>query len=443
MMLQYGFVTLFVAAFPLAPLFALLNNLIEIRLDAYKFTVAHRRPTPHKARDLGVWRRILEGIGRLAVLTNQNSAAPTLLVSILQHLVFGIKMLIEFLIPDMPYDVKLKLQRQDFLMRENVIAVSQRPAHGVHRRSTTANGDVKSDSLFSTPDQSPSLSRSNGKQRRGLEGDERRDGMGDGKGDTPDNSLLTPAVVAVSVVLPMFAMEMHEMHDEMTAEMDSVKMAIAMVAARRRMPSPHPPMSRHSRPHLHMVNRPHRPVHRRPRPAHLCNRRSPQKHRRANAGNEGNEGAFGHPGVAGSPGLNGTAATPGAPGKKGSTGEAGPAGKPGCPGKHGRNGEWGDEGPAGTAGDVVVASSSTLPPIVNVPSSTTPAPGYGPAIVSSPPSAPGYGETPVASSSKPPLTSTPPSTNDQSSTPGAATQTARFGGQSYAQWRRFQLRYRS
>jgi hypothetical protein len=70
----------------------------------------------------------------------------------------------------MPYDVKLKLQRQDFLMRENVIAVSQRPAHGVHRRSTTANGDVKSDSLFSTPDQSPSLSRSNGKQRRGLEG---------------------------------------------------------------------------------------------------------------------------------------------------------------------------------------------------------------------------------------------------------------------------------
>ncbi len=34
--LQYGFVTLFVAAFPLAPLFALLNNIAEIRLDAFK-----------------------------------------------------------------------------------------------------------------------------------------------------------------------------------------------------------------------------------------------------------------------------------------------------------------------------------------------------------------------------------------------------------------------
>uniref|UniRef100_T1H5H3 Anoctamin n=1 Tax=Megaselia scalaris TaxID=36166 RepID=T1H5H3_MEGSC len=31
MILQYGFVTLFVAAFPLAPLFALLNNIAEIR----------------------------------------------------------------------------------------------------------------------------------------------------------------------------------------------------------------------------------------------------------------------------------------------------------------------------------------------------------------------------------------------------------------------------
>ena len=34
--IQYGFITLFVAAFPLAPLFALINNALEIRLDAIK-----------------------------------------------------------------------------------------------------------------------------------------------------------------------------------------------------------------------------------------------------------------------------------------------------------------------------------------------------------------------------------------------------------------------
>ncbi len=42
--IQYGFITLFVAAFPLAPLFALLNNILEIRLDANKFIATKKRP---------------------------------------------------------------------------------------------------------------------------------------------------------------------------------------------------------------------------------------------------------------------------------------------------------------------------------------------------------------------------------------------------------------
>uniref|UniRef100_A0A5S6QAG6 Anoctamin n=1 Tax=Trichuris muris TaxID=70415 RepID=A0A5S6QAG6_TRIMR len=70
MILQYGFVTLFVAAFPLAPAFALLNNIIEVRLDAYKYVVTYRRPLPSRTKDLGVWMHILVGISRMAVLTN-------------------------------------------------------------------------------------------------------------------------------------------------------------------------------------------------------------------------------------------------------------------------------------------------------------------------------------------------------------------------------------
>lgn len=52
-MIQYGFVTIFVAAFPLAPLFALLNNVIEIRVDAYKFTTQWKRPLAERAQDIG------------------------------------------------------------------------------------------------------------------------------------------------------------------------------------------------------------------------------------------------------------------------------------------------------------------------------------------------------------------------------------------------------
>jgi hypothetical protein len=51
--IQFGFVTLFVAAFPLAPLFALLNNIIEIRADANKFVTRYRRPTAITAQNIG------------------------------------------------------------------------------------------------------------------------------------------------------------------------------------------------------------------------------------------------------------------------------------------------------------------------------------------------------------------------------------------------------
>uniref|UniRef100_A0A8C5RGL8 Anoctamin n=1 Tax=Laticauda laticaudata TaxID=8630 RepID=A0A8C5RGL8_LATLA len=54
MIIQFGFVTLFVASFPLAPLFALLNNIIEIRLDAKKFVTELRRPVAVRAKDI-VW----------------------------------------------------------------------------------------------------------------------------------------------------------------------------------------------------------------------------------------------------------------------------------------------------------------------------------------------------------------------------------------------------
>jgi len=55
LVIQYGFITIFVAAFPLAPLFALLNNIIEIRLDAYKLVTQFKRPVASRAVDIGVF----------------------------------------------------------------------------------------------------------------------------------------------------------------------------------------------------------------------------------------------------------------------------------------------------------------------------------------------------------------------------------------------------
>ncbi|CAJ0916468.1 unnamed protein product [Ranitomeya imitator] len=70
MVIQYSFTTIFVAAFPLAPLLAFINNVLEIRLDAIKMTRLQRRMVPRKANDIGIWLQVLEAVGVLAVITN-------------------------------------------------------------------------------------------------------------------------------------------------------------------------------------------------------------------------------------------------------------------------------------------------------------------------------------------------------------------------------------
>lgn len=68
--LQFGFITIFVAACPLAPLFALINNWVEVRLDAQKFVCEYRRPVVERAQDIGIWLTILKFISYLAVISN-------------------------------------------------------------------------------------------------------------------------------------------------------------------------------------------------------------------------------------------------------------------------------------------------------------------------------------------------------------------------------------
>ena len=90
MVIQFGFVTIFVCAFPLAPLFALINNVFEIRLDARKMITTYKRPVAqryclitwylatktfiteplHRVKNIGIWYRILDTICKLSVITN-------------------------------------------------------------------------------------------------------------------------------------------------------------------------------------------------------------------------------------------------------------------------------------------------------------------------------------------------------------------------------------
>ena len=68
--IQFGFITLFVASFPLAPLLALLNNILEVRVDAWKMITQFRRPIAAKAHSIGAWQEILHMIAVFSVVTN-------------------------------------------------------------------------------------------------------------------------------------------------------------------------------------------------------------------------------------------------------------------------------------------------------------------------------------------------------------------------------------
>ena len=68
-MLLYGYVVLFAAAFPLAPLIAFMMNVIEVHVDAYKLTV-YGRPKPQYAADIGMWAYFLGVMSTASVISN-------------------------------------------------------------------------------------------------------------------------------------------------------------------------------------------------------------------------------------------------------------------------------------------------------------------------------------------------------------------------------------
>lgn len=77
--IQYGYVMLFTPVFPLAPLCAFLNNLIEIRTDAFKLCFVYQRPfidviqcrrPPSKTITIGVWKNVLEFLSIIAIISN-------------------------------------------------------------------------------------------------------------------------------------------------------------------------------------------------------------------------------------------------------------------------------------------------------------------------------------------------------------------------------------
>jgi hypothetical protein len=134
MIIQFGYITLFVAAFPLAPLLALANNVLEIRTDAFKMTQIYRRPPPLIAEDIGTWYGILEVMSVICVMTNcliisftSNRLTKGLdldlrwrfwIMIIFEHAILIFKVALAALIPDVPEMVENARDREAYQLEK-------------------------------------------------------------------------------------------------------------------------------------------------------------------------------------------------------------------------------------------------------------------------------------------------------------------------------------
>ncbi|XP_076446692.1 anoctamin-7-like isoform X2 [Babylonia areolata] len=125
--IQYGFLMLFATSFPLAPLLALLTNMIDLRVDAKRLLWWYRRPIADVAQDIGMWYQILLFVNFCGVVSNAfliaftsswgdkySTAGKLIIVIGFEHIVFALKYVVAYLIPDTPAHVQLSIRREQY-----------------------------------------------------------------------------------------------------------------------------------------------------------------------------------------------------------------------------------------------------------------------------------------------------------------------------------------
>ncbi|CAM9695456.1 unnamed protein product, partial [Ectocarpus sp. 13 AM-2016] len=174
MVLQFGYVSMFAVVFPLAPLFAYINNIWEFKLDLSQL-VKTRRPKTHAESSIGAWQLCLEMVGVVACLTNLLLAvlvsknvdmyvpssmaeqlgsfeAKVVLVVVGEHVLFLLKAISSGLIDKVPrvvreaqlvMAVKQREERKEFRRRASGLPESERSAGGFPMAPSTPADRLK------------------------------------------------------------------------------------------------------------------------------------------------------------------------------------------------------------------------------------------------------------------------------------------------------------
>lgn len=147
MFVQFGYTVLFSSVYPIAAFWGVLNNLVEIRADAFKLCKVYQRPISKRVKDIGAWQRAFEIVGAMSIMTNCGMLALSPVMQqrfgfkslpvegsegvddagsgraisgemwvlwfvALEHILLGLRFLLHKAIPDRPEWVRIELARK-------------------------------------------------------------------------------------------------------------------------------------------------------------------------------------------------------------------------------------------------------------------------------------------------------------------------------------------
>lgn len=134
MYIQFGYVVLFASISPFSAVAALINNIIEMRIDAYKLCCVFRRPFAKRAKNTGAWLLAFEAMIVMSIITNcgllylqpeiRDSTRPKELIVlefvVVEHILLAIAWALNKGIPDRPWWVRVALAKADYESRQAV-----------------------------------------------------------------------------------------------------------------------------------------------------------------------------------------------------------------------------------------------------------------------------------------------------------------------------------
>ncbi|XP_056106826.1 anoctamin-10 isoform X2 [Rhinichthys klamathensis goyatoka] len=132
LLVQFGYLSLFSCVYPLTAPLLLLNNLTEIRTDAYKLCKLFNKPFSAPVANMGVWQLAFEVLSFISVVSNcwllllsprvkeltqeagLSSSQILVIAVIVEHVLIMAKMILAFMIPDEPDWVRIKREQIEF-----------------------------------------------------------------------------------------------------------------------------------------------------------------------------------------------------------------------------------------------------------------------------------------------------------------------------------------